>query len=77
MPSIAMKARLTTAIATVGSCHARYSTEGTAKSPSSDMPTLLSGSGEVLTAARVVAFAMWLVAASVPPSSAATVAAVA
>ena len=35
-------------------------------------PMFENGSGEVLTAARVVALATWLVAASVPPSSAAT-----
>ena len=32
---------------------------------------LENGSGEVLTAARVLALATWLVAASVPPISAA------
>ena len=46
-------------------------------SPSSDSAMFENGSGEVLTAARVVALATWLVAASVPPSSAATVAQVA
>ena len=44
---------------------------GTAASPSSDRPMFEKGSGEVLTAARVLALARWLVAASVPPISAA------
>ena len=47
---------------------------GTSASPASDRPMFENGSGEVLTAARVVAFAAWLVAASVPPSSAAATA---
>ena len=57
-----------------GCAHDSQSAPGTRPSPSSDRAMLENGSGEVLTAARVVAFATWLVAASVPPSSAATVA---
>ena len=45
---------------------------GTRLSSTSDAPTLVNGSGEVLIAARVVALAVKLVAASVPPTSAAT-----
>ena len=41
------------------------------------MATLEKGSGEVLMAARVLVLAAWLLAASVPPSSAATTAMVA
>ena len=57
-----------------GCAKASHSAAGTVASPSSDRPMFENGSGDVLTAARVVAFAKWLVAASVPPSSAATLA---
>ena len=50
---------------------------GTSASPASDKAMLEKGSGEVLAAARVVALAVCAVAASVPPSSAATAAQVA
>ena len=60
-----------------GCAQASHSAAGTVASPSSDRPMLENGSGEVFTAARVVALARWLVAASVPPSKAAAVAAVA
>ena len=56
---------------TSGCAHDSHKPAGTRPSPSSDRPMFENGSGEVLTAARVLALAAWLVAASVPPSSAA------
>ena len=52
---------------------ASHSMAGTAASPSNDSTMFENGSGEVLTAARVVAFATCAVAARVPPISAAKI----
>ena len=55
-----------------GCATAAHRPSGTRPSSIRDAPTLLNGSGDVLMAARVVALAVKLVAASVPPRSAAT-----
>ena len=59
--------------AITGCDHESQSIAGTAPSPTSDRARLENGSGEVLAEARVVSLAAWLVAASVPPISAAAV----
>ena len=72
-PTIATSATASSTANSNGWVHDSHSAVGTAASPSRDMPTFENGSGEVLTAARVVALATWLVAASVPPISAAAI----
>ena len=59
---------------TYGCAHESHKLAGTTLSPSRDIAMFENGSGEAFSAARVVAFATWLVAASVPPSSAAAIA---
>ena len=62
-----------TTSATTGCAHESQSITGTAPSPRSERAMFENGSGEVLAEARVVSLAAWLVAASVPPISAAAV----
>ena len=64
-------ARATSAI--TGCTHDSQSMNGTALSPSSDSAMFENGSGDVLAEARIVSLVAWLVAASVPPISAAAV----
>jgi len=49
---------------------ASVTTATTATSPASEAPMLLTGSGEVLTARRTPAFAVWLRSAVTPPTAA-------
>src|SRR5882724_9978920 len=58
---------------TYGWAHDSHRLTGTTPSPSRDIAMFENGSGEAFSAARVVDFATWLVAASVPPSSAAAI----
>src|SRR5262249_10082915 len=50
---------------------ASHSMKTVKPSSASETPTLVNGSGELLTTARVVNLVAWLVAASEPPSKAA------
>ena len=62
----------TTSKAQVGCAQPSHNKAGTKASPPSDSAQLLNGSGEWLTAARVLALAAWALAARVPPASAAS-----